>query len=133
MPDTYQSSHVCFEGVGQMIDRREIARVLPFHILDELLLRLEEHLGVALLLFLQYRVLAAVVVVSREDEQVVGEGAVGVIERVVLADRVAVGKIRAPTGPYKQGIGGENAAGQHYGDQVLGVSRRVDELDRKAA
>ena len=52
---------------------------------------------------------------------------------MVLADRVAVGEIRAPAGPYKQGVGGKDAAGQHYGDQVLGVSRRVDELDRNVA
>jgi hypothetical protein len=78
-----------------MVDGREFARVLSFHKLDELLFGVEEHLGIALLLLLQYRVLAAVVVVSRVDEQVVGEGAVGVIERVVLADRVAVGEICA--------------------------------------
>src|SRR5215204_5263897 len=114
-----------------MINGREFARVLPFHKLDELLFRVEVHLGIALLLLLQYRVLAAVVVVSRVDEQVVGEGAVSVIERVVLADRVAVGEICASAGPYKQGVGGEDAARQHYGDKVLGVSRRVDELDRK--
>src|SRR5215204_1269610 len=127
------SGHVCLEGVGQMIDGREFVRVLPFHVLHELLLRLEEHLGIALFLILQNRVLAAVVVVSWVDEQVVGEGSVGVIERVVLADRVAVGEICAPAGPYKQGVGGENAARQHYGDQILGVSRRVDKLDRKVA
>src|ERR671912_1447616 len=127
------SGHVCLEGVGQMMDGREFARVLPFHVLDELLFRVEEHLGVALLLFLQDGVLAAVVVVTRVDEQVVGEGAVGVIERMVLADRVAVGEICTPTGPYKQGVGGEEAARQHYGDQVLCVSRCVDELDRKSA
>src|SRR5215218_8748870 len=112
------SGHVCLEGVGQMMDGREFARVLPFHVHDELL-------------FLQDGVLAAIVVVTRVDAQVVGEGAVGVIERMVLADRVAVGEICTPTGPYEQGVGGEDAARQHYGDQVLGVSRCVDELDRK--
>src|SRR5919107_3971552 len=126
------SGHVCLEGVGQMIDGREFVRVLPFHELDELLFRVKQHFGVALLLVLQDGVLAAVIVVSRVDEQLVGNGAVGVIERVVLAEPVAVGEIFAPAGPYKQGIGGEDAARQHYGDQVLGVSRCVDELDRKA-
>src|SRR5829696_1303786 len=116
-----------------MINGREFGRVLPFHVLHELLFSVEAHLGVALLLLLQYRVLSAVVVVSRVDEQVFGEGAVGVIERVVLADRVAVGEICAPAGPYKQGVGSKNAAWQHYGDKVLGVSGRVDELDRKVA
>ena len=83
-----------------MIYGREFARILPFHILHELLFRLEEHLGVALFLIFQYRVLATVVVVSRVDKQAVGEGAVGVIECVLLADRVAVGEICAPAGPY---------------------------------
>ena len=44
-----------------------------------------------------------------------------------------LGRSCAPAGPYKQGVGGKDAAGQHYGDQVLGVSRRVDELDRNVA
>src|SRR5215211_298366 len=116
-----------------MIYRRELARVLPFHVLHERLLGVEEHLGVALLLLSQGRMLAAVIVVSGVDEQIVGEGAVSVVERVVLADRVSVGEVGAPAGPYQQGVGGEDAARQHDGDEVLGMPWCVDELERKVA
>src|SRR5215212_2512620 len=105
-----------------MIYGRKFGRVLSFHVVDELLFCGEVHLGVALLLLFQGRVLAAVVVVSGVDEQVIREGAVGVIERVVLADRVAVGEVGASAGPYQQGVGGEDATWQYHGDEVLGVS-----------
>src|ERR671915_401133 len=78
------SGHVCLEGVGEMMDGREFARVLHFHVLDELLFRVEEHLGVALFLLLQDGVLTAVVVVSRVDEQLVGAFSCMTIFAVVL-------------------------------------------------
>src|SRR5215204_628543 len=87
------SGHVRFEGVGKMVDRSQLHRVLAFHVLDELLFRVEEHLGIALLLLSQGRVLAAVVVVTRVDEQFVGEGPVSVIKGMVLADSVAVREV----------------------------------------
>src|SRR5215210_4336050 len=112
-----------------MIDGREFVGILLFHVCDEFLLRVEVHLGITLFLLLQGRVFAAIVVVPGVDEQFVGEGAVSVIQRMILAYRVAVGEVGASAGSYEQGVGGEDAVGQYDGDEVLGVPRGVDELD----
>src|SRR5215211_6189889 len=129
----YFSCHVRFEGVGQLVDGGERGGVLLFHVLDKLCFRVEEHFGVVLLLLLQGRVFEAAIVVARIDEQVAGEGAVRVIEGVVLADGVAVGEVGAPARPYEQGVGGQDAIRQQHGDQVLGVARGMDELEREFA
>src|SRR5215218_71463 len=127
------SCHVCFEGVGQLVDGGERGWVLLLHVFDELFFGVEEHFGVCAFLILKGRVFAAVVVVSGVEEQVVGEGAESVVEGVVLADGVAVGQIGAAAGTYEQRVGGQDAVWEQNGDEVFRVPRGVDEFHGEVA
>ena len=47
---------------------------------------------------------------------------------MVLPDGMAIEEIRPAAGADEEGVGGEYPAGQEDGDEVLGVSRGVQEL-----
>src|SRR5215208_925813 len=125
------SGHIGFERVGELVYRGQRTGVLLLHVLNELFLGGEVHLRVAPFLLAQRRVAPALVVVAGTDEQFVGQAPEDVVERMVLPGGVAVQEVGASAGAYEQRVGGEDSARQQYRDQVLGVPRRVQELERQ--
>jgi hypothetical protein len=65
--------------------------------------------------------------------QLVGEALVSVIEGVVLPDGATVEEVRPTAGADKEGVSGEYPARQEDRDEILGVSRGVQELEGQRA